>query len=108
MKAHSALRVGADAVALLLAQLEAMSRSIVKAATAKAKKEGRTTIMAADVTAGLTTVTGSISDLPFLFRQLEALNARDTASLSGLIQTWLDATRNTAPGATRNTAPGAR
>ena len=36
------------------------------------------------------TITGSTSDLPFLFKQLEALNAKDTADLAALIQKWVD------------------
>ena len=91
MKARSTLRVGADAVACLLDQLNAMSATVVTATEANAKKEGRTTIMAPDVKAALTSVTGSTSDLPFLFKQLEALNAKDTAALSDLIQKWIDA-----------------
>jgi len=91
MKAHTELRVGSDAIACLIDRLTALAEVIAKAAEANAKKENRTTIWAADVTAAMTTTTGSVSDLPFLFKQLEALNAKDTADLSALIQTWLDA-----------------
>lgn len=98
MKAHVKLRVGTDAVAAFLARLDTLAAAVAKAAEANAKKEGRTTIMAPDIHAAMATVTGSTSDLPFLFKQLEALNAKDTAALSDLIQKWIDATRNTAPG----------
>jgi hypothetical protein len=90
MKAHTDLRVGADAVALLLDRLNTLAEAVVKAAETNAKKEGRTTIMAPDIRAALATVTGSTSDLPFLFKQLEALSAKDTAALSDLIQKWVD------------------
>ena len=90
MKAHSTLRVGTDAVACFLDQLNTLSAAIVKAAEANAKKEGRTTIMAPDVKAAITVVTGSTSNLPFLFKQLEVLTAKDTADLSDLIQKWID------------------
>jgi len=43
------------------------------------------------VEAAIAAVTGSTSNLPFLFKQLEALNAKDTAALSDMIQTWVDA-----------------
>lgn len=79
MKAHTDLRVGADAVALLLDRLNTLAASVVKAAETNATQQGRTTIMAPDVTAAMTTVTGSTSDLPFLFQQLETLSAKDTA-----------------------------
>lgn len=90
MKAHATLRVGVDAVAALIDQLNLLSADIVKAAEANARKENRTTIMAADVTVAMSSVTGSTSDLPFLFKQLEALNAKDTADLAALIQKWVD------------------
>jgi len=90
MKAHTDLRVGADAVALLLDRLNILAAAVAKAAETNAKMEGRTTIMAPDVTAAMTTVTGSTSDLPFLFKQLETLSAKDTAALSDLIQNWVD------------------
>jgi len=90
MKARSTLRVGSDAVAFLLDQLNTLSETVVKTAEANARKEARTTIMAADVKAAMADVTGSTSDLPFLFKQLEALNAKDTAALADLIQNWID------------------
>lgn len=90
MKAHTDLRVGADAIACLIDRLTALAEVVVKAAEANAKKENRTTIWASDVTAAMTTTTGSVSDLPFLFKQLEALTAKDTADLSALIQKWVD------------------
>ena len=90
MKALSTLRVGADAVACFLDQLNVLSEAVVKAAEASAKQEGRTTLMAADIKAAMTSTTGSTSNLPFLFKQLEALTAKDTAALSDLIQKWID------------------
>lgn len=90
MKARSTLRVGSDAVAFFVDQLNALAESFVTAAEAGAKKEGRTTIMATDVKAAMTSTTGSTSDLPFLFKQLEALNAKDTAVLADLIQKWIE------------------
>ncbi len=90
MKAHATLRVGVDAVDALIVQLNLLSADIVKAAEANAIKAARTTILAADITAAMPTITGSTSDLPFLFKQLENLTAKDTATLSALIQTWLD------------------
>ena len=90
MKAHTELRVGADAIACLIDHLTALAEAAVKAAEVNAKKENRTTIMAADVTVAMAAVTGSTSDLPFLFKQLEALNAKDTADLAALIQKWVD------------------
>jgi len=90
MKAHTGLRVGVDAVAGLVAHLNTFSTAVVKAAEANAKKAGRTTILAGDIDEAMATVTGSTSDLPFLFKQLEALDAKDTASLSELIRQWID------------------
>ncbi len=90
VKALSTLRVGADAVACFLDQLNALSETVVKAAEATAKQEGRTTIMASDIKAAMTSTTGSTSDLPFLFKQLETLTAKDTANLADLIQKWID------------------
>ena len=65
--------------------------TIVKAAEANALKADRKTIMEPDIVAAIAAVTGSTSNLPFLFKQLEALNAKDTAALSDMIQTWVDA-----------------
>ncbi len=89
-KANSTLRVGVDAVSCLLNQINTFSTTVVKAAEAKAKLEGRTTIMAADVNTAMTSATGSTSDLTSLFKQLEHLSAKDTADLATLIQTWID------------------
>lgn len=91
MKAHADMRVGVDAIAEFLGRLNDLSASIVKAAAANARAEGRTTIMAPDITKAMSSVTGSTSDLPFLFKQLEALDAKDTATLAEMIQTWLNA-----------------
>jgi histone H3/H4 len=90
IKANSSLRVAVDAVSCLFDQLNTLSTAIVKAAETNAKQEGRTTIMSPDIKAAMTTVTGSTSDLPFLFKQLETLTAKDTATLSDLIQKWID------------------
>lgn len=90
MKAHSTLRVGTDAVSCFLDQLNALSEAVIKAAEATAKQDGRTTIMASDIKAAMTSTTGSTSDLPFLFKQLEHLTAKDTATLADLIQKWID------------------
>lgn len=90
IKAHSKLRVGVDAVAFFLDQLNTLAELVVKDAEAKAVKEGRTTILADDIKKAMTSATGSTSDLPFLFKQIEALNAKDTADLSALIQKWID------------------
>ena len=90
IKANSDLRVGVDAVACFLELLNALSETVVKDAEANAKQEGRTTIMAVDVAVAMTSATGSTSDLPFLFKQLEHLSAKDTADLATLIQKWID------------------
>jgi histone H3/H4 len=91
MKAYSDLRIGSDASALFLSELDLLAQAVVKAADANAKTEGRTTIMAADVKGGITSATGSTSDLAYLFKQLENLDAKSTAALAALIQEWLDA-----------------
>lgn len=91
VKANSTLRVGADAVSVFVVQLNTLSEAVVKAAEANAKKENRTTIMVADIKAGFTSVTGSSSDLAYLFEQLVKLNAKDTAGLAELIQQWINA-----------------
>ena len=85
------MRVGSDAVSCLVDQLNVLSEAIVKAAETTAKQEGRTTIMGSDIKAAMTAVTGSTSNLPFLFKQLETLNAKDTAVLADLIQKWVQA-----------------
>jgi len=90
MKAHTELRVGSDAIACLIDRLTALAETVVKAAEVNAKKENRPTILAADVALAMASATGSTSDLPFLFKQLEALPAKDTADLSALIQKWVD------------------
>ena len=90
MKANSTLRIGTDAISILFDQLNTISEAITKAAEANAKKENRTTIMSADVKLAITSVIGSTSDLPFLFKQLENLSAKDTAILSETIQKWID------------------
>ena len=90
MKANSSLRVGKDAVADFLTRLNTLSEAIVKAAEANAINQNRKTIMADDIKEAMTTVTGSTSDLPFLFKQIETLSAKDTADLSTLIRKWIE------------------
>jgi len=90
-KAHAELRVGKDAVAYFLERLNVLAEAVIKSAEANAKKEDRKTIMAQDIEVAMTDVTGSTSDLPFLFKQIEALNAKDTANLSELIAKWIEA-----------------
>lgn len=63
MKAHATLRVGVDAVAALVEQLNLLAADIVKDAEANATKAERTTILAADITAAMTTITGSRLEL---------------------------------------------
>ena len=89
IKAHSKLRVGKTAVTNLLNHLNTLSKEIVKEAEAKAIRQDRKTIMASDIKEAMTIVTGSTSDLPFLFKQIENLNAKDTAALSELIKNWV-------------------
>ncbi len=91
MKARATLRVKVDAAAFFADQLDALAVAMTAAAEANAVKAGRTTIMIDDVKAGISSATGSTSDLPFLFKQLEALNAKDTAVLADLIQKWIEA-----------------
>ncbi|MFZ2958818.1 MAG: hypothetical protein WA705_18205 [Candidatus Ozemobacteraceae bacterium] len=90
MKTQSKMRVNADVVSFFLDQLNALSEAVVKAAADTAKQDARTTIMLSDIQAAMGTITGSTSDLPFLFKQLEALTAKDTANLAELIQKWID------------------
>ena len=89
MKANTDLRIAAEALKEFQKQLDALALAITKEATKQAKAAGRTTIMAADIKAAMTAVTGSTSDLPYLFRQLEKLTAKETADLSTLIQKWI-------------------
>ncbi len=91
MKANTDLRIAADALKEFQKQLDTLALAITKEATNQAKAAGRTTIMAADVKAAMTAVTGSTSDLPYLFRQLEKLTAKETADISTLIQNWITA-----------------
>ncbi len=91
MKANTDLRIAADALKEFQKQLDTMALSITKESAKQAQAAGRTTIMAADVKAAMTAVTGSTSDLPYLFRQLEKLTAKETADLSTLIQKWVAA-----------------
>ena len=39
----------------------------------------------------MTDVTGSTSDLAFLFKQIEALDAKETVNLSEMINKWVEA-----------------
>ena len=91
MKANTDLRIAADTLKEFQKQMDALARSITKEAANQATAAGRTTIMAADVKSAMTAVTGSTSDLPYLFRQLEKLTAKETADLSTLIQKWITA-----------------
>jgi len=91
MKANTDLRIAADALKEFQKQMDALALSITKEAARQATAAGRTTIMAADVKSAMTAVTGSTSDLPYLFRQLEKLTAKETADLSTLIQKWITA-----------------
>ncbi len=91
MKANTDLRIAADTLKEFQKQLDALALSITKEAAKQAQAAGRTTIMAADIKAAMTAVTGSTSDLPYLFRQLEKLTAKETADLSTLIQKWIAA-----------------
>ena len=91
MKANTDLRIAADALKEFQKQMHALALSITKEAARQATAAGRTTIMAADVKSAMTAVTGSTSDLPYLFRQLEKLTAKETADLSTLIQKWITA-----------------
>jgi len=90
-KAHAELRVGKDAVSYFLERLNILAEAVVKAAETNAVKEDRKTIMAKDIEVAMTDVTGSTADLPFLFNQIEKLNAKDTANLSELIAKWIEA-----------------
>jgi len=90
IKAHSDLRVGKFAVAHLLDKLNALSIEIVRVAESNAKKQKRKTIMKPDIEKAITTVTGSTSDLNFLFKQIENLDAKATANLSELISNWVE------------------
>jgi len=91
MKSNTDLRIAADALKEFQKQLDTMALSITKEAARQAQASDRTTIMATDVKAAMTAVTGSTSDLPYLFRQLEKLTAKETADLSTLIQKWIAA-----------------
>lgn len=91
MKANTDLRIGADTLKEFQKQMDGLALSITKEAGKVAAAAGRTTIMAADVRAAMTAVTGSTSDLPYLFGQLEKLSAKETADLSVLIQNWIAA-----------------
>ncbi len=91
MKANTDLRIAADALKEFQKQLDTLALSITKEAARQATAAARTTIMAADIKASMTAVTGSTSDLPYLFRQLEKLTAKETADLSTLIQKWIAA-----------------
>ena len=89
IKAHAKLRVGKSAITALLNQLNTLSIEIVKEAETNAMQHDRKTIMTSDIKEAVTIVTGSTSDLPFLFKQIENLNAKDTAALSELIKNWV-------------------
>ena len=90
MKAKAELRIGKDAVSCFLERLNTLAEAVVKSAEANAVKADRKTIMAKDIEAAMTDVTGSTADLAFLFKQIEALSAKDTANLSELINKWIE------------------
>jgi len=83
------MRIAADALKEFQKQLDTLALSFTREAVKQAQAADRPTIMAADVKAAMTAVTGSTSDLPYLFRQLEKLTAKETADLSTLIQKWI-------------------
>lgn len=89
MKANTDLRISVDTLKEFQTQLDALATSITKESENQAKASGRTTIMPADIKAAMTAVTGSTSDLPYLFGQLEKLTAKETADLSTLIHNWI-------------------
>jgi len=89
MKANTELRIGANTLKEFQTQLDALATSITKESEKQAAASGRTTIMPADIKAALTAVTGSTSDLQYLFGQLEKLSAKETADISTLIQNWI-------------------
>ena len=89
MKANTDLRISADTLKEFQTQLDALAGSITKESEKQAKASGRTTIMTADIKAAMTAVTGSTSDLQYLFGQLEKLTAKETADLSTLIHNWI-------------------
>jgi histone H3/H4 len=89
MKANTDLRISVDTLKEFQTQLDALATSITKESEKQAKASGRTTIMPADIKAAMTAVTGSTSDLQYLFGQLEKLTAKETADLSTLIHNWI-------------------
>jgi len=89
MKANTDLRISADTLKEFQTQLDALAGTITKESEKQAKASGRTTIMPADIKAAMTAVVGSTSDVSYLFSQLEKLNAKDTATMSTLIQNWI-------------------
>ena len=89
MKANTDLRIGADTLKEFQTQLDVIATAITKESEKQAKAANRTTIMPADIKAALMAVTGSTSDLKYLFGQLEKLTAKETADLSTLIQNWI-------------------
>ena len=89
IKSNTDLRIGADTLKEFQSQLDVLATSITREAEKQAKAARRTTIMPADIKAALTAVTGSTSDLKYLFTQLEKLSAKETADISTLIQNWI-------------------
>jgi len=89
MKANTDLRISADTLKEFQTQLDALAGTITKESEKQAKASGRTTIMPTDIKAAMTAVVGSTSDVSYLFSQLEKLNAKDTATMSTLIQNWI-------------------
>ena len=90
MKANTDLRISADTLKEFQTNLDALAGSITKESEKQAKAAGRKKpIMPADIKAAMTAVTGSTSDLQYLFGQLEKLSAKETADLSTLIHNWI-------------------
>jgi histone H3/H4 len=90
MKANTDLRISADTIKEFQTQIDVIATSITKESEKQAKAAGRSTIMPADIKSALSNISGSAADLPTLFKQLEKLNAKDTANISAMIQTWLN------------------
>ncbi len=89
-KARATLRVDADAVPCFLEMFNALSEAAVEGAEANAKRGGRTSIMGGDVVKAMTSAAAPTLDLPVLFKQIEHLNAKNTADMTTLIQNWFN------------------
>lgn len=89
IKSNSELRVSNETVKLFLNFLNDISLEIVKQSETSARQSNRNTIMEEDIKKSVSDVIGSTGDINFIFKQIEKLNAKDTAKLSELIQNWL-------------------